>query len=199
MQGLDKLNRQWVAVGCSHAAILTSMADTLAWSALDAADLDRQSLYDVLALRSAVFVVEQDCAYQDLDGLDLVDGTVHVLGKDGGSASERGTRVPLSEASRESSRVSVSAYARVLAPDDEHPTPRIGRVIVASEARGRQLARELMAQAIEVCEARWPGPIELGAQAHLTGFYGSLGFEPVGEPYDEDGIQHQWMRREPSR
>jgi ElaA protein len=46
-----------------------------------------------------------------------------------------------------------------------------------------------------VCEERWPGAIELGAQAHLTGFYGALGFASVGEPYDEDGILHQWMRR----
>ena len=146
----------------------------ISWSVVDGADLDRQTLYDVLALRAAVFVVEQECAYQDIDGLDLVEGTVHVLGRDGDA---------------------IAAYARVLAPDAEHATPRIGRVIVAAQARGRGLAHELMARAAQVCEERWPGPIELGAQAHLTGFYGNLGFEPVGTPYDEDGILHQWMRR----
>jgi ElaA protein len=145
------------------------------WSVLDGADLTAAQLYDVLALRSAVFVVEQECAYQDVDGLDLLAGTVHVLGSIDGSA----------------------AYARVLAPDDDHPTPRIGRVIVERKARGRQLARPLVREALAVCEERWPRePVELGAQAHLSGFYASLGFVAVSEPYDEDGIPHVWMRRD---
>jgi ElaA protein len=147
----------------------------IAWTELEAPQLDVATLYDVLALRSAVFVVEQECAYQDIDGLDLAEGTVHVLGQEAGG---------------------IAAYARVLAPDDDHPTPRIGRVIVAPEARGQQLARPLMRQALAACERRWPGEaVELGAQAHLTGFYASLGFEAVSEPYDEDGIPHVWMRR----
>jgi ElaA protein len=150
-------------------------ADAIAWSVVEARDLDLATLYDVLALRSAVFVVEQACAYQDIDGLDLAEGTVHVIGREGG----------------------ISAYARVLAPDDEHPTPRIGRVIVAPQARGRQLARPLMRNALETCAAHWPGvAVELGAQAHLARLYGSLGFEAVSDPYDEDGIPHVWMRRD---
>ena len=147
---------------------------TLAWAVLAAGELDVPTLYDVLALRSAVFVVEQGCAYQDLDGLDLAEGTVHVIGRDG----------------------RIAAYARVLAPDSQHRSPRIGRVLVAPEARGRQLARTLMRLALEAVGARWPEtPVELGAQAHLTSFYASLGFEPVSQPYDEDGIPHVWMRR----
>jgi ElaA protein len=150
------------------------MTETIAWSVLEAGDLDLATLYDVLALRSAVFVVEQQCAYQDIDGLDLPEGTVHVIGREDG----------------------IAAYARVLAPDGDHPTPRIGRVIVAPQARGRQLARTLMDKALETCEAHWPGvAVELGAQAHLTGLYESLGFEAVSEPYDDDGIPHVWMRR----
>ena len=146
----------------------------LTWSVLAAGDLDTTTLYDVLALRAAVFVVEQECAYQDIDGLDLAEGTWHVLARDQG----------------------IVAYARVLGPGGAWPTPRIGRVIVDGQARGRQLGRELMGQALACCEQHWPGQaVELGAQAHLTGFYGSLGFDPVGEPYDEDGIAHQWMRR----
>jgi ElaA protein len=150
-------------------------ATSVTWSVVAGSDLDARSLYAVLELRSAVFVVEQECAYQDIDGLDLLETTVHVIGRDD----------------------DLAAYARVLAPDAPHVTPRIGRVMVAPSARGRLLARELMARALRVCEEQWPGqPVELGAQAHLTGFYGSLGFEPVGEPYDEDGILHQWMRRD---
>lgn len=148
---------------------------TLSWSVLEVSELDVPTLYDVLALRSAVFVVEQTCAYLDPDGLDLVQGTVHVIGRDGGITA---------------------AYARVLSPDPQHTAPRIGRVLVAPDARGRQLARALMRVALEAAEGRWPGAtVELGAQAHLTAFYGSLGFEPVTAPYDEDGIPHVWMRR----
>jgi ElaA protein len=146
----------------------------ITWSVIAAADLDVRTLYDVLVLRSAVFVVEQECAYLDLDGRDLIEGTCHVIGRRGG----------------------IAAYARVLAPGADHPSPRIGRVIVAPDSRGQQLARTLMRRALEVCEAHWPGQeVELGAQAHLAGFYASLGFAPVGEPYDEDGIPHVWMRR----
>src|SRR3954454_1375678 len=96
--------------------------DDVIWREVDGAVLDVATLYDVLALRSAVFVVEQECAYQDIDGLDLAAGTVHVVGRAG----------------------AIAAYARVLAPDDQHPAPRIGRVIVAPVSRGRQLARPLM-------------------------------------------------------
>jgi ElaA protein len=154
----------------------------LTWFEIAAGDLDVPTLYDVLALRSAVFVVEQECAYQDLDGLDLVDGTWHLIGRQESFGLE-----------------GIAAYARILAPDPEHSTPRVGRVIVGAEARGRQVGRRLMERALASCEDHWPGrPIELGAQAHLAGFYGSLGFEAISEPYDEDGIPHVWMRREPS-
>ena len=157
-----------------------SRADEVVWAEIEAGDLDTRTLHDVLALRSEVFVVEQACAYQDLDGLDLLDGTVHVIGQVGGEAQGR-----------------IAAYARILAPDDPRPTPRIGRVIVALAARGRQLGRPLMRSALACCEERWPGQaVELGAQEHLTGFYASLGFEAVSEPYVEDGIAHVWMRRE---
>ena len=75
--------------------------------------------------------------------------------------------------------------------------PRIGRVIVTRQARGQQLGRRLMERALSSCEEHWPGrPIELGGQAHLVDFYRSFGFEPIGAPYVEDGIPHQWMRRE---
>jgi ElaA protein len=126
-------------------------------------------------LRSAVFVVEQECAYQDPDGRDLLEGTRHLIGR----------------------QDVVAAYARILAPDAELPVPRIGRVIVTRQARGQQLGRRLIEQALSSCEAHWPGkPIELGGQAHLVDFYRSMGFVPIGEAYVEDGIPHQWMRRE---
>ena len=152
---------------------MSASAD-LTWTELAGADLDVRTLYDVLALRSAVFVVEQECAYLDLDGRDLVEDTCHVIGRRGG----------------------IAAYARVLAPGADQPSPRIGRVIVAPDSRGQQLARPLMRRALAVCKTHWPGQaVELGAQAHLAGLYASLGFEPVGDQYDEDGIAHVLMRR----
>ncbi len=140
-------------------------------------------------LRSSVFVVEQNCAYQDLDGRDLLEGTRHLIGRQG----------------------TIAAYARILAPEavpehglpargeasPEMSTPRIGRVIVAPQARGQQLGRRVIERAVRSCEQHWPGqPIELGAQAHLVALYGSVGFVPVGDGFVEDGIPHQWMRRE---
>lgn len=145
------------------------------WSDLASSEIDTRTLYDVLVLRSAVFVVEQDCAYQDVDGLDLLAGTRHLVGRVEGD---------------------IAAYARILAPDHDHDVPRIGRVIVSDAARGQQLGRRLMERALASCEEHWPGQaVELGAQAHLSGFYGSLGFLALGEPYDEDGILHVWMGR----
>jgi len=163
--------------------------DGVTWSDVAGPDIDVATLYDVLVLRSSVFVVEQDCAYQDLDGRDLLEGTRHLIGRQG----------------------AVAAYARILAPEavpehwlpargeasPEMSTPRIGRVIVASQARGQQLGRRVIERAVRSCEQHWPGqPIELGAQAHLVALYGSVGFVPVGDPFAEDGIPHQWMRRD---
>src|SRR3954453_20420820 len=91
-------------------APMTAGAD-LEWSEVEGAELDAATLYDVLALRSAVFVGEQECVYQDIDGLDLATGTVHVVARFGRADA-------------------IAAYARVLAPDKQHAAPRIGRVIV---------------------------------------------------------------------
>ncbi|MCW2818271.1 MAG: family N-acetyltransferase [Marmoricola sp.] len=151
----------------------------LTWSDLAVADLDVPVLHGVLALRAEVFVVEQACAYLDVDGADLAPGTRHLVGRVGDD---------------------LAAYARLLAPDDRHAAPRIGRVVVDPHHRASGTGRALMTEALEACERHWPGqPVELGGQAHLVGFYTSLGFEPVGEEYVEDGIPHVWMRRERSR
>ncbi len=147
----------------------------MVWSDLASSEIEASTLYDVLVLRSAVFVVEQDCVYQDPDGLDLLTGTRHLVGRFEGG---------------------IAAYARILAPDDYHDVPRIGRVIVSQGVRGQQLGRRLMERALASCKEQWPGQaVALGAQAHLSEFYASLGFTAVGAPYDEDGILHVWMRR----
>ena len=132
--------------------------------------LDPSELYAALALRQAVFVVEQACAYQDADGQDA--RAWHLLGW----AGER-----------------LAAYARLFEPDAAGEAA-IGRVIVAPDRRGEGLGRALMLEAMRQSQARWPAPIHLSAQAHLRGFYEALGFVVCGPGYDEDGIPHLPMR-----
>jgi len=133
---------------------------------------DVRQLYELLAARIAVFVVEQDCPYQDLDGLD--DVAFHLVGwADDGS---------------------VAAYARILPPGTRFEQPSIGRVLTSLTARRSGLGRELMRRAIEVVGDRYPGrPARISAQCYLERFYVELGFVIDSAPYEEDGIPHVEM------
>lgn len=131
-------------------------------------DLDATTLYALLKLRVDVFVVEQKCAYAELDGRDDEPGTRHVW-------LARGDEI--------------LAYLRIL---DESGTERIGRVVTAPGARQGGHASRLMEHALAVIGNR---PSMLAAQAHLTGFYGRFGYLPAGPEYLEDGIPHVPMRR----
>ncbi|MGW0213613.1 GNAT family N-acetyltransferase [Micromonospora chokoriensis] len=133
------------------------------------ADLDTRTFHDLLKLRIDVFVVEQNCPYPELDGRDVEPGTRHLWLTDGGA--------PL-------------AYLRILADPDG--TARIGRVVVAPEARGGGHAGRLMTAALEAVGDR---PSVLDAQSHLVGFYRRHGFTASGPEYVEDGIPHTPMRR----
>ena len=133
-------------------------------------DLDTTTLYAILKLRADVFVVEQECAYGDLDGRDDEPGTRHLwFARDG----------------------EVRAYLRVLSDGD---VERIGRVVTAKSARGAGLAGRLMTEALRVVGNR---PSVLDAQAHLADFYARYGYRPTGPEFLEDGIPHLPMRREP--
>jgi ElaA protein len=134
-------------------------------------DLDTTTLYGILRLRSDVFVVEQECAYPDLDGRDIEPGTRHIWTERDGE---------------------IRAYLRILA--DDGGIERIGRVVTAKTARGAGLAGRLVAEALRVIGSR---PSVLDAQAHLAGFYGKFGFEPSGPEFIEDGIPHIPMTRGP--
>ena len=136
--------------------------------ALAFADLDAASAYAVWKLRQDVFVVEQGCAYPDLDGRDGEAGTRHVLLTD-----EDG---------------SLLGYARVL---DDVEVWRIGRVVLARDARGRGLADPLMRAALDECPDR---DVVLDAQSPLASWYESLGFAVTGPEFLEDGIPHLPMR-----
>ena len=143
------------------------------WHCLPFAELGVQRLYDALALRSEVFVVEQQCVFLDLDGLDR--HTWHLLGE-----GEDGR---------------LQAYARLIPPGLKGDDALIGRVVTAPWARGSGAGRALMTEALAACQRLWPGrAITLHAQAHLERFYAGFGFQPVGHNYIEDGIPHIEMR-----
>ena len=138
------------------------------------AALTLTELYDLLQLRSEVFVVEQACAFQDIDGLD--QAAFHLLGY--ADAGE------------------LAAYARLLPPGVSYAQASIGRVATSGRHRGGGLGRQLLAEAIARCEAQFgPGPIKIGAQQYLLDFYQSFGFVVEGAGYLEDGIPHVHMVR----
>lgn len=141
------------------------------WSRFGELSLD--DLYDALALRSRVFVLEQG-PYLDADGLDRA--AWHLLGRDA-----QGT---------------LQAYLRVVDPGAKYGEPSIGRVVTSPELRGTGAGRALVDEGVQRCGAAWPGrAIRISAQAHLQRFYGGFGFEPVGETYLEDDIPHIEMLR----
>ncbi|HEY0210571.1 GNAT family N-acetyltransferase [Acerihabitans sp.] len=133
-------------------------------------ELTPKRLYEILALRNAVFIIEQHCIYQDVDGRDLVGDHRHVAGYLDGE---------------------LCAYARILVEGEQLS---IGRVIVATKTRGMNLGLQLMERALSSCATHWPErTIHLSAQAHLQSFYGRLGFRAITQVYDEDGIPHIGM------
>ena len=148
---------------------------TVDWICKHHSDLGKEQLYAILKLRAEVFIVEQQCAYQDVDGQDLEGDTCHLMAWDGNQ---------------------LVAYLRLLDPELQGGDVVIGRVIIAPHARGAGLGHTLMDQALEQIEERWPQtPIYLSAQTHLQGYYGRYGFVVAGEEYVEDGIPHIGMRR----
>jgi ElaA protein len=133
-------------------------------------ELDNVTLYALLRLRGDVFVVEQGCAYPDLDGRDLESETLHLWFSH--------AEAPV-------------AYLRVLREPDGGA--RIGRVVTALESRNRGHAARLMTRALEVLGPDTPCVLE--AQSHAVSFYARFGFTASGREYIEDGIVHVTMRR----
>jgi ElaA protein len=136
-------------------------------------ELSATELYEAMALRQEVFIVEQQCAYLDADGKD--PQSWHLLGRD-----QAGKLI---------------AYTRLLPVGLAYPTyMSIGRVVSSPSVRGSGAGRALMAESIERCRALFgPGPIKIGAQSYLLRFYESFGFRSTGEEYLEDGIPHTKM------
>ena len=145
------------------------------WRLCPFGELSPLDLHDILRARAAVFVVEQACAFQDVDGADPVSW--HLFARDAGSGA-------------------IAAYCRLIPAGVKFAEASIGRVLTTEATRGTGMGRELMAEALRRAEALWPGePIRIGAQQRLERFYQSLGFVTASAPYDEDGIDHVEMLR----
>lgn len=138
-----------------------------AWRLARLSQLSSAELYEIMALRQRVFVVEQGITYLDADGLDLA--ALHLLG-----------RTP----------EGLTAYARLIPPLDGGAV-RVGRVAVAREARGQGFGRAVVAQALACAAELAPGlPVMIAAQVHLQDFYESFGFAVTSEAYDDHGVLH---------
>jgi len=159
---------------------MTTQLSDLEWRWKRFDDLTTAEVYDMLAARSAVFVVEQNCVYGDIDGLDT--DAWHLLAYGKGET-----------------RPKLAGYLRVLLPgypDENEKDVRIGRVLTTVGFRGMKLGNAMLQRALEEILKQWPDqPISLHAQAHLQRFYGAFGFVASSGVHDEDGIPHVWMRR----
>ncbi len=150
---------------------MTAATMEFQWRVLD--DLAPRDVHTMIQARESVFVVEQECPYQETDALDLE--AWHGLGRINGA---------------------LAAYARVVPPGLKFRGPSIGRIMTLPAFRGSGAGRTLLAEAIRFTEAKYPGQaIEIGAQVYLRAFYESYGFRQVGQEYDEDGILHIDMVR----
>jgi len=141
------------------------------WKAAHFDMLTNVELYNILKLRSQVFVVEQNCVFLDADGKD--EAAVHLMGFNDAS---------------------LLAYARVIPAGIIYEEVSIGRVVTDFSTRGSGLGKMLMEEAIYLSNTLFGKvPIKIGAQHHLQNFYGSLGFVAIGEKYLEDDIWHIHM------
>ena len=136
-------------------------------------EIDTKELYQIMQLRSQVFVVEQDCIYQDLDGRD--QKAIHIIGK-------KDNRIV--------------AYTRAFKAGDYFKQASIGRVVVHGEERAHGYGKVIVGASIKAVEEVFnETTIKLSAQTYLKKFYTSLGFKAYGEGYLEDGIPHISMLR----
>lgn len=147
------------------------MAQALTFVEKSFDELTTDELYALLQLRAEVFVVEQDCVYQDVDGKD--QKAIHVLGyKDH----------------------DLVAYTRIFGPGDYFKQASIGRVVVRQNERQHKYGYHLMQRSIAVVLNRFgEKTIKISAQTYLKAFYNNLGFSETGEQYLEDGIPHMAM------
>jgi ElaA protein len=135
-------------------------------------DLDKLELYKIMQLRIEVFVVEQDCPYQDLDGLDEV-----------------GTHLWLEEDNE------VVSYLRINPPKTRFDEVSFGRIVTKQSARKKGLSEAIILKALEIVVKEDLGPVRISAQSYLKKYYEKFGFSKTSEEYLEDDIPHIEMLR----
>ena len=149
--------------------------NNIIWTLKAFSELNPFELYQLLRLRSEVFVVEQNCVFLDMDDLDAK--SLHLQGRIDGA---------------------IIAYVRILPPGLAYEEPSIGRVVTSPGSRKIGAGKALMKKAIQETESIYPNkPIKIGAQLYLKKFYEEFGFEKCSEMYLEDGIEHIKMLRQP--
>ena len=150
---------------------------SVTWQCTPFQELTPDDLYAAMTLRQRVFVVEQNCAYLDADGID--SGAHHVFGWKKGDDWQR-----------------LVAYARIFPPRVKYAEASIGRVVTSPDERRTGLGQALMIEGIRLIEEKgWGSEIRIAAQMYLERFYEGFGFRRVTEPYTEDDIWHVDMRR----
>jgi ElaA protein len=147
------------------------------WKLSTFEELSTEELYEILHLRQQVFIVEQQCIYQDCDGQDRK--SLHLAGWI--NRGERSEPV---------------AYLRIIHPTKERIFPSIGRLLTHPDFREKGLGREIMARCLRTLEKLYPdSPVCISAQQYLVSFYESFGFHISSDGYEEDGIPHIEMTR----
>lgn len=131
-------------------------------------ELSKEELYEMLSVRTEIFVVEQDCAYQEVDSKD--QKALHVLGKETGK---------------------LVAYSRIFKGGDDMQEASIGRVLVTKGHREKGLGYEIMKASMDAVKTSFhTDTMAVSAQQYLQKFYNELGFKEIDKPYLEDGIPH---------
>lgn len=143
------------------------------WHCKSFEELQTSELYKILAARAEVFVLEQQCLYQDMDFDD--QNALHLWAE---------------------SNDEIAAYCRVFAPGLKYPEASIGRVITAKNFRGIGLGKQLITRSLEAISTNFKAEtVCISAQDYLLQFYADFGFEPTGKSYLEDGIPHSEMKK----
>lgn len=140
------------------------------WKLFKFAALPPEYLYQSLKLRQDIFILEQNCFYQDIDDLDQESLHLFLI-----SDSE------------------TAGYLRIVPPDKKFKEVSLGRILVASDFRGRKLGYKLVEKGIEMAAEYFEGPIRIEAQEYLERFYSEMGFKKDSEIYELDGINHIQM------
>jgi len=186
------------------------------WEYKALSDLSVTSLFEIYRLRQQVFVIEQQCIYEDIDAADKT--ALHVLGwiddRGIGCASENAsdaTKYSMEDSTEENAEENTEenteenhypkeqppilcAYLRIMGLENTAQTVSIGRVVIEMGSRRKGVGKQLLSTALDYIERIAPeATITVSAQHHLTDFYQVLGFCVVSDPYDEDGIPHVRM------